>query len=90
MSKGQPLTVDFIMSKTKADSLQSIKNLNLWGNNLDVHIHSLLGFENTILNAESICVESECQPYQHAQGLQQLQSTVGNGNWKLGVVSEKK
>ena len=36
MSKqlGKPLTVDLIVSKTKTDNLNNIKNLNLWGNDL--------------------------------------------------------
>lgn len=34
MSKGYPLTAEFILNKTKSDNLHSIKNLNLWGNNL--------------------------------------------------------
>jgi|JI6StandDraft_1071083.scaffolds.fasta_scaffold00609_32 hypothetical protein len=38
MSKGRPLTAEFILNKTKSDSLTSIKNLNLWGNNLDVQL----------------------------------------------------
>lgn len=30
----KPLTVELIHAKTKTDSLASIKNLNLWGNEL--------------------------------------------------------
>ena len=32
---GKPLTRDLIFTKTKSDNLQSIKNLNLWGNDLE-------------------------------------------------------
>lgn len=32
---GKPLTLDLVFTKTKSDSLQSIKNLNLWGNDLE-------------------------------------------------------
>lgn len=32
MSKGEPLTPELVLSKTKADSIQSVRNLNLWGN----------------------------------------------------------
>jgi hypothetical protein len=34
--KSKPLTIDLIISKTKSDSLHNIKNLNLWGNDLEV------------------------------------------------------
>ena len=32
---GKPLTKDLIFTKTKSDNLHSIKNLNLWGNDLE-------------------------------------------------------
>ena len=32
---GKPLTTDLVFTKTKSDSLQHIKNLNLWGNDLE-------------------------------------------------------
>ena len=32
---GKPLTADLVFTKTKSDSLQNIKNLNLWGNDLE-------------------------------------------------------
>jgi Leucine-rich repeat (LRR) protein len=32
---GKPLTTDLVFTKTKSDSLQNIKNLNLWGNDLE-------------------------------------------------------
>lgn len=32
---GKPLTSELVFTKTKADSLVSIKNLNLWGNDLE-------------------------------------------------------
>lgn len=32
---GKPLTMDLIFTKTKSDSLHNIKNLNLWGNDLE-------------------------------------------------------
>ena len=32
---GKPLTVELILAKTKTDNLFSLKNLNLWGNDLD-------------------------------------------------------
>jgi hypothetical protein len=34
MSKGESLTKDMVLSKTKAENIQSVKNLNLWGNEL--------------------------------------------------------
>jgi len=34
-TKGKPLTADLVVSKTKSDSLHNIKNLNLWGNDLE-------------------------------------------------------
>lgn len=30
--KGKVLTLELVFNKTKSDNLQSIKNLNLWGN----------------------------------------------------------
>ena len=33
MSK--PLTADLILQRTKAGNLESVKNLNLWGNDID-------------------------------------------------------
>lgn len=38
MSKGKILTADLILTKNKADSLFAIKNLNLWGNDLEVQL----------------------------------------------------
>lgn len=35
-TKGKALTADLVVSKTKSDSLHNIKNLNLWGNDLEV------------------------------------------------------
>lgn len=35
MSKSKILTVELVFNKTKSDNLQSIKNLNLWGNDLE-------------------------------------------------------
>ena len=35
-TKGKPLTADLVVSKTKSDSLHNIKNLNLWGNDLEL------------------------------------------------------
>lgn len=39
MSKGvgKPLTVELIAAKTKTNVIRAIKNLNLWGNDLEVH-----------------------------------------------------
>jgi hypothetical protein len=33
--KGKQLTLDLVFTKTKSDSLHNIKNLNLWGNDLE-------------------------------------------------------
>ena len=32
---GKPLTAELILQRTKADSLENVKNLNLWGNEID-------------------------------------------------------
>ena len=32
---GKPLTMDLVFTKTKSDNLSNIKNLNLWGNELE-------------------------------------------------------
>ena len=32
---GKPLTAELVFTKTKSDSLHNIKNLNLWGNDLE-------------------------------------------------------
>ena len=34
-AKGKVLTLELVFNKTKSDNLQSIKNLNLWGNELE-------------------------------------------------------
>lgn len=34
-SQGKALTPELIFTKTKSDSLHNIKNLNLWGNDLE-------------------------------------------------------
>jgi hypothetical protein len=34
-SVGKALTTELVFTKTKSDSLQNIKNLNLWGNDLE-------------------------------------------------------
>jgi hypothetical protein len=33
--KGKVLTLELVFNKTKSDNLQTIKNLNLWGNELE-------------------------------------------------------
>jgi hypothetical protein len=48
MSKGKILTEELILTKNKADSLFAIKNLNLWGNDLEVQVEKISGFENFI------------------------------------------
>ena len=35
MSKSKTLTLDLVFNKTKSDNLHNIKNLNLWGNELE-------------------------------------------------------
>lgn len=32
---GKPLTADLVFTKTKSNNLENIKNLNLWGNDLE-------------------------------------------------------
>jgi len=34
-SKGKALTTELVFNKTKSDNLSNIKNLNLWGNELE-------------------------------------------------------
>jgi cilla- and flagella-associated protein len=34
-AKGKVLTLELVFNKTKSDNLASIKNLNLWGNDLE-------------------------------------------------------
>lgn len=34
-AKGKPLTLELVFNKTKSDNLNNIKNLNLWGNDLE-------------------------------------------------------
>lgn len=48
MSKGRPLTAEFILSKGKAESLFATKSINLWGNNLDVHRKLAVGLESAL------------------------------------------
>lgn len=33
--RGKVLTQELVFNKTKSDNLQNIKNLNLWGNELE-------------------------------------------------------
>lgn len=33
--KGKALTLELVFNKTKSDNLNNIKNLNLWGNDLE-------------------------------------------------------
>lgn len=34
-AKGKSLTLELVFNKTKSDNLSNIKNLNLWGNDLE-------------------------------------------------------
>lgn len=34
-AKGKALTLELVFNKTKSDNLNNIKNLNLWGNDLE-------------------------------------------------------
>lgn len=54
---GKPLTADLVFTKTKSDSLQNIKNLNLWGNDLEdlQLIEKMPNLEVVSLSVNRIC-----------------------------------
>jgi hypothetical protein len=69
MSK--PLTADLILQRTKAGSLDSVKNLNLWGNDID-DVRILKEMPNIEVLSLSVNKISSLKPFQYCKKLTEL------------------
>jgi hypothetical protein len=69
MSK--PLTADLILQRTKANSLDSVKNLNLWGNDID-DVRILKEMPNIEVLSLSVNKISSLKPFQYCKKLTEL------------------
>jgi Leucine-rich repeat (LRR) protein len=69
MSK--PLTSDLILQKTKASNLESVKNLNLWGNEID-DVRIVREMPNLEVLSLSVNKIDSLKPFQHCKKLSEL------------------
>lgn len=69
MSK--PLTADLILQRTKAGSLENVKNLNLWGNDID-DVRILRDMPNLEVLSLSVNKISTLKPFQYCKKLTEL------------------
>ena len=69
MSK--PLTADLILQRTKASSLDTVKNLNLWGNDID-DVRILKEMPNIEVLSLSVNKISSLKPFQYCKKLTEL------------------
>ena len=69
MSK--PLTADLILQRTKAASLDSVKNLNLWGNDID-DVRILKEMPNIEVLSLSVNKIASLKPFQYCKKLTEL------------------
>jgi len=69
MSK--PLTADLILQRTKANSLDAVKNLNLWGNDID-DVRILKEMPNIEVLSLSVNKISSLKPFQYCKKLTEL------------------
>lgn len=69
MSK--PLTSDLILQRTRAGNLESVKNLNLWGNDID-DVRILREMPNLEVLSLSVNKISTLQPFQYCRKLTEL------------------
>lgn len=69
MSK--PLTTELIIMKTKASNLESIKNLNLWGNEID-DVKIVKDMPNLEVLSLSVNKISTLKPFQYCKKLSEL------------------
>lgn len=60
MARSEPLTAEMVLSKTKADSIQAVKNLNLWGNDIEVRIVTYAGLTASEANALPLSHLAQC------------------------------
>lgn len=68
-SIGKELTYDLIVSKTKSNNLESIKNLNLWGNELE-NLSILEKMPNLEVISLSVNKISSLKDFRHCYKLQ--------------------
>jgi Leucine-rich repeat (LRR) protein len=66
---GKSLTTELVFIKTKSDSLQNIKNLNLWGNDLEdlsliEHMPNLEVISLSVNKISSLKYFANCQKLQ--------------------------
>lgn len=66
-----PLTAELILQKTKATSLDSIKNLNLWGNEID-DVRIVREMPNLEVLSLSVNKISSLKPFQYCKKLSEL------------------
>jgi cilla- and flagella-associated protein len=69
MSK--PLTADLILQRTKAGTLESVKNLNLWGNDID-DVRILKEMPNLEVLSLSVNKIATLKPFQYCKKLSEL------------------
>ena len=69
MSK--PLTAELVLQRTKAGSLDSVKNLNLWGNDID-DVRILREMPNLEVLSLSVNKIATLQPFQYCRKLTEL------------------
>ena len=69
MSK--PLTADLILQRTKAGNLESVKNLNLWGNDID-DVRILKEMPNLEVLSLSVNKIATLKPFQYCKKLSEL------------------
>lgn len=79
---GKPLTMDLVFTKTKSDNLQNIKNLNLWGNDLE-DLRLIDKMPNLEVVSLSVNRISSLRDFAKCQKLQVMNHS------KLGIISQK-
>lgn len=68
---GKPLTEELVLSRSKAESLEHVKNLNLWGNDID-DIRILREMGNVEVLSLSVNKISTLREFRHCQKLTEL------------------
>lgn len=89
---GKPLTADLVFTKTKSDSLHNIKNLNLWGNDLEdlSLIQKMPNLEVVSLSVNRICslkdfshcpkLQVPCPPFRNSTSVRIASATSGRSD----------
>lgn len=80
---GKPLTADLVFTKTKSDSLHNIKNLNLWGNDLE-DLQLIQKMPNLEVVSLSVNRIASLKDFAYCPKLQV------KSFFKLGAISQKK